>query len=64
MMNKTSSKVFLVFKWVVLVLVLIAIYLPLLMIVVYSFSASKTVGGDFGGFTFVLYKNLFPMPNY
>ncbi|MBO7390147.1 MAG: hypothetical protein J6U39_01760, partial [Clostridia bacterium] len=58
-MNKTSSKVFLVFKWVVLILVLLALYLPLLMIVLYSFSASRTVGGDLGGFTFVLYKNLF-----
>ena len=43
-MNKTSSKVFLVFKWVVLILVLLALYLPLLMIVLYSFSASRTVG--------------------
>ena len=58
-MNKTSSKVFLLFKWMVLIAVLIAIYLPLLMIILYSFSASKTVGGDLGGFTFVLYKNLF-----
>ena len=59
MMNKTSSKVFLVFKWAVLVLVLAAVYLPLIMIVVYSFSASKSVGGDFGNFTFALYQNLF-----
>ena len=58
-MNKTSSKVFLALKWLVLIVVLLAIYLPLLMIIVYSFSASKTVGGEFGDFTFVLYKNLF-----
>jgi len=58
-MNKTSSKLFLALKWVVLSVVLLAIYLPLLMIIVYSFSASKTVGGSFGDFTFVLYKNLF-----
>ena len=58
-MNKTSSKVFLVFKWVVLLLVLVAIYLPLLMIILYSFSASPSVGGDFGGFTFSLYAKLF-----
>lgn len=58
-MNKTSSKVFLAFKWAVLVLVLAAVYLPLIMIVVYSFSASKSVGGDFGNFTFALYQNLF-----
>ena len=58
-MNKTSSKVFLAFKWAVLILVLAAVYLPLIMIVVYSFSASKSVGGDFGNFTFALYQNLF-----
>ena len=58
-MNKTSSKVFLAFKWAVLVVVLAAVYLPLIMIVVYSFSASKSVGGPFGEFTFALYKNLF-----
>ena len=58
-MNKTSSRVFLALKWLILIVVLLAIYLPLLMIIVYSFSASKTVGGDFGDFTFVLYKNLF-----
>ena len=59
MMNKTSSKLFLALKWAVLLIVLALIYLPLLMIIVYSFSASKTVGGPFGDFTFVLYKNLF-----
>ena len=59
MMNKTSSKLFLALKWAVLLIVLALIYLPLFMIIVYSFSASKTVGGPFGDFTFVLYKNLF-----
>lgn len=59
MMNKTSSKLFLILKWTMLLLVLLAIYLPLLMIVIYSFSASKTVGGEFGSFTFALYRNLF-----
>ena len=58
-MNKNASKVFLALKWAVLAVVLLAIYLPLLMIVVYSFSASKTVGGEFGEFTFALYQNLF-----
>lgn len=58
-MNKTSSKIFLVFKWLVLLLVLTAVYLPLIMIVIYSFSASKSVGGPFGDFTFALYQNLF-----
>ena len=33
-MNKTSSKVFLGFKWAVLLVVLVAIYLPLLMIII------------------------------
>ena len=58
-MNKNASKVFLALKWAVLAVVLLAIYLPLIMIVVYSFSASKTVGGEFGEFTFALYQNLF-----
>ncbi len=58
-MNKTSSKVFLGFKWAVLLLVLVAIYLPLLMIIIYSFSSSPSVGGDFGGFTVALYAKLF-----
>lgn len=58
-MNKTSSKVFLGFKWAVLLVVLVAIYLPLLMIIIYSFSSSPSVGGDFGGFTVALYAKLF-----
>ena len=58
-MNKAASKVYLILKWALIILVLAALYLPLLMIIVYSFSASKTVGGEFGTFTFVLYKNLF-----
>lgn len=58
-MNKTSSKVFLGFKWAVLLAVLVAIYLPLLMIIIYSFSSSSSVGGDFGGFTVALYAKLF-----
>ena len=58
-MNKTSSKVFLGFKWVVLLVVLVAIYLPLLMIIIYSFSSSPSVGGEFGSFTVALYEKLF-----
>ena len=58
-MNKTSSKVCLAFKWAVLLLVLAAIYLPLLMIIIYSFSSAPSVGGDFGGFTVALYAKLF-----
>ena len=58
-MNKTSSKVCLAFKWAVLLLVLAAIYLPLLMIIIYSFSSAPSVGGDFGAFTVALYAKLF-----
>ncbi len=56
---KKTSFLFLLLKWFILLVVLAAIYLPLIMIIVYSFSASRTVGGDFGEFTFVLYENLF-----
>ncbi|MBO4573572.1 MAG: ABC transporter permease [Clostridia bacterium] len=58
-MNKTSSRVWLVARWAILIVVLIAIYLPLLMIVVYSFSSAKSVGGEFGTFTVALYGKLF-----
>ncbi len=59
MKSKTSSRLFLILKWVVLLVVLAAIYLPLIMIIAYSFSTAKSVGGDFGDFTFVLYEKLF-----
>ena len=59
MNNKLSSRLFLAFKWAVLILVLVAIYLPLFMIILYSFSASREVGGELGSFTFKLYENLF-----
>ena len=58
-MKKTSSKVFLAVRWAILLLVLVAIYLPLLMIILYSFSSSPSVGGEFGGVTFHLYEKLF-----
>lgn len=58
-MNKTSSKVYLALRWAVLLLVLAAIYLPLLMIIIYSFSSAPSVGGEFGDFTFRLYSKLF-----
>ena len=57
-MNK-SSKLSLVLRWAIIILVLAAIYLPLLMIVVYSFSSAQSVGGAFGKFTFGLYQKLF-----
>ena len=59
MKSKASSRLFLVLKWVILLVVLAAIYLPLVMIIAYSFSTAKSVGGDFGDFTFVLYEKLF-----
>jgi len=58
-MNKTSSRLYLVIRWVILLVVLVAIYLPLLMIILYSFSSSPSVGGEFGTFTFRLYGKLF-----
>ena len=58
-MNKTSAKVAVVIKWAILIAVLAFIYLPLIMIVVYSFSTSSTVGGEFGTFSFSLYTKLF-----
>ena len=58
-MNKKSEKFSLVAKWAFLIVVLAGIYLPLIMIIIYSFSASREVGGEFGNFTFALYKNLF-----
>ena len=58
-MKKKSASVWLIARWVILMTVLLAMYLPLLMIIVYSFSGAQSVGGDFGGFTFSLYENLF-----
>lgn len=46
-------------KWAILLVVLAAMYLPLVVIVVYSFSGAKSVGGDFGTFTFTNYAKLF-----
>lgn len=57
-MNKKSHVASLIAGWAFLITVLVAIYLPLIMIILYSFSASRTVGGEFGNFTIVLYKNL------
>lgn len=58
-MNKTSSVISLIAKWLILLVVLIAIYLPLVMIIIYSFSSAQSIGGDFGDFTFGLYEKLF-----
>ncbi len=44
--------------WVYLALVLSFIYLPIVMIVVYSFTTSKVIG-SWSGFSFQLYRDLF-----
>lgn len=51
----------LILRWVFLVVVLIAIYLPIALIILYSFSSEKNIGGagGFGNFTFSLYVSLF-----
>ena len=46
-------------KWAILLIVLAAMYLPLVLIVIYSFSGAKSVGGDFGTFSFTNYTKLF-----
>ena len=56
---KKSTLVSLIVKWAILIIVLAAIYLPLLMILVYSFSNSQSVGGGYGEFTFGLYEKFF-----
>lgn len=58
MKAKTSSVLFKLVGWIILIVVLAAIYLPLLMIIAYSFSPAKSVGDDFGRFTFNLYSKL------
>ena len=56
---KTRSAIALAIKWAIIIVVLAFMYLPLVVIVVYSFSAAKTVGADFGSFTFALNPKLF-----
>ena len=40
-------------------LMLALIYLPILVLIVYSFTATKTIGGEWSGFTFSLYAQVF-----
>ena len=56
---KTRAIIALIIKWSIVIAVLAFMYLPLLMIVVYSFSSAKTVGAQYGAFTFSLYPKLF-----
>ena len=58
-MKKSSSVIFLIVRWAILLVVLAAIYFPLIMIIVYSFSTARNVGGEFGNFTFSLYEKFF-----
>lgn len=57
-MKKTLS---LALRWLFLIIVLACIYLPIALIILYSFSAEKNIGGEngFGSFTFSLYARLF-----
>ncbi len=59
MQSKAASRFYLILRWAILGVILLFIYLPLLMIIVYSFSTSQSVGGAFGDFTFALYGKLF-----
>ena len=56
---KKSSVISLALKWTILIIVMLAIYLPLAVIIIYSFSSAKSVGGNFGNFTLSLYSKLF-----
>ena len=58
-MKKPSSVISLIVKWLILAVVLAAIYMPLIMIVAYSFSPARSIGDEFGTFTFSLYGKLF-----
>ena len=57
-MKKT---LYLVLRWLFLIIVLACIYLPIALIILYSFSSEKNIGGEngFGPFTFSLYTRLF-----
>ena len=44
-------------------LILLLMYLPVLLLIVYSFSGAERVGDDFGPFTFRLFADLFVGPN-
>ena len=55
---KRRATIALIIKWSIIIAVLAFMYLPLVMIVVYSFSPAKTVGAEFGAFTFSLYPKL------
>lgn len=53
-----NNKLSVILRWAVLIVVLVAMYLPLALIVVYSFSSARDIGGS-GEFTGELYTALF-----
>lgn len=56
---KKRSLAWLITRWAMLIVVLLMVYAPLIVIVAYSFSSNQNVGGEFGQFTFSLYRKLF-----
>ena len=58
-MNKNASRLYLLIRWVILIAVLLFIYLPLIMVIIYSFSTSKAIGGSFGDFMMGHYEQFF-----
>lgn len=58
---KTCRRILLCLKWAFLIAVLACIYLPIMLIIIYSFSGEANIGSanGFGPFTFALYKKLF-----
>ena len=55
---KNKKFVLTILSWSVLIIVLLVMYFPLAMVIGYSFSSAKAIGGS-GKFTFALYKGLF-----
>lgn len=58
---KTKKRLLVCLKWAFLLIVLALIYMPIVFIIVYSFSGAPDIGSanGFGEFTFSLYKKLF-----
>ena len=56
-----NRKLSVVLRWIFLIVVLVAIYAPIALIILYSFSSEKDIGGPngFGSFTLSWYTKLF-----
>ena len=56
-----NRKLSVVLRWLFLIVVLVAIYAPIALIILYSFSSEKDIGGanGFGSFTVSWYTKLF-----